>query len=52
MAMKMGDYLVSIGVLTVGQVEEVMKMQKQGCSQIWRDCIVEGLHGRKFNKEI
>ncbi len=30
MAMKMGDYLVSIGVLTEAQVNLVMQLQKDG----------------------
>jgi len=30
MAVRMGDYLVSIGVLTEAQVNQVMQMQKRG----------------------
>jgi hypothetical protein len=40
MAMKMGDYFVSIGVLTVEQVNEVIRMQKEGDARKFGDIAV------------
>jgi hypothetical protein len=40
MAMKMGDYLVSVSVLTEKQVAEVIRIQKEGDTRKFGDIAV------------
>jgi len=40
MAMKMGDYLVSVGVLTENQVADVIRIQKEGDTRKFGDIAV------------
>jgi hypothetical protein len=40
MAMRMGDYLVSVGVLTEKQVADIIRMQKEGDARKFGDIAV------------
>lgn len=57
MAMRMGEYLVSIGALTEAQVNQVLQMQKDGDSRKFGElAIAQGFMGesaiKKFNEYV